>query len=113
MKETVPIRCNRNPVFEEGFLLLIPGNASQAELKVGYRYTDIQLLPAYQVRVRDSKGSALHSVDEELGSWRFALAKLFTLSEMRIPTQVNTSSLLQKKIKFCIFSAMAADLLWD
>jgi len=72
VKETVPIRCNRNPVFEEGFLLLIPGNANQAELKV---------------RVRDSKGSALHSVDEELGSWRFALAKLFTLSEMRIPTQ--------------------------
>ena len=44
-----------------------------------------------QVRVRDRKGSPLHSVDEELGSWRFALAKLFTLSEMRVPTQVNTS----------------------
>jgi len=72
VKETVPIRCNRNPVFEEGFLLLIPGNANQAELKV---------------KVKDSKGSALHSVDEDLGSWRFALAKLFTLSEMRIPTQ--------------------------
>ena len=55
------------------------------------------------MRVRDSKGSALHSVDEELGSWRFALAKLFTLSEMRIPTQVNTSSLLQKTMKLCIF----------
>jgi len=79
VKETVPVRCNRNPVFEEGFLMLIPGNASQAELKV---------------RVRDSKGSALHNVDEELGSWRFALSKLLTLSEMRIPTQVATSSLL-------------------
>ena len=57
------------------------------------------------MRVRDSKGSALHSVDEELGSWRFALAKLFTLSEMRLPTQVNTSSLsLSCKIKFnCVF----------
>ena len=55
--------------------------------------------------VRDSKGSALHSVDEELGSWRFALANLFTLSEMRLPTQVNTSSLsLSCKIKFnCVF----------
>ena len=57
------------------------------------------------MRVRDSKGSALHSVDEELGSWRFALANLFTLSEMRLPTQVNTSSLsLSCKIKFnCVF----------
>ena len=42
--------------------------------------------------MKDSKGSALHSVDEDLGSWRFALAKLFTLSEMRIPTQVNILS---------------------
>ena len=93
MKETVPVRCNRNPVFEEGFLMLIPGNASQAELKVVYRYVDIQLLTAHQVRVRDSKGSALHNVDEELGSWRFALSKLFTLSEMRIPTQVDSCKL--------------------
>ena len=44
VKETVPIRCNRNPVFEEGFLLLIPGNASQAELKVEHRYHDIYLV---------------------------------------------------------------------
>ena len=91
VKKTVAIRCNRNPVFEEGFLILIPGNAKKAELKVESGY--IQLLNRYQVRVRDSKGSALHSVDEELGSWRFALANLFTLSEIRLPTQVNTSSL--------------------
>ena len=37
VKETVPIRCNRNPVFEEGFLILIPGDANQAELKVKYK----------------------------------------------------------------------------
>ena len=47
VKETVPVRCNRwvdpltatnnlsrNPVFEQGFLILVPGNASHAELKV-------------------------------------------------------------------------------
>ena len=38
VKETVPIRCNRNPVFEEGFLILIPGDAKKAELKVESRY---------------------------------------------------------------------------
>ena len=45
------------------------------------------LLTPHQVRVKDSKGS----VDEDLGSWRFPIAKLLTLSQMRIPTQVNTS----------------------
>ena len=67
------------------------------------------------MRVRDSKASALHGVDEELGSWRFALAKLFTLSEMRIPTQVNTYvlTLSLAKYKELYFSAVAPDLFWD
>ena len=38
VKKTVPIRFNRNPVFEEGFLILIPGNAKKAELKVESGY---------------------------------------------------------------------------
>ena len=67
----------------------------------------------HQVRVKDSKGSALHNVDDDLGSWRFALAKLFTLSEMRIPTQVNIYSLLPKNTMKLYFSAVALDMFWD
>ena len=64
------------------------------------------------MRVKDSKSSTLHGVDEDLGRWRFPLSKLFTLPEMRVTTQVEPVSEKCRSLIF-VHSALALDLFWN